>query len=36
MPILFDKKTTRGKKMSSQDGSITVEGGNCETEMRFF
>ena len=32
MPSPYNKKTTNRKKMSSQDGSITVNGGNCVAE----
>ena len=32
MPSPFNRKTTERKKLSSQNGSITVKGGSCETE----
>ena len=47
MPSPNNRKTTKRKKMSSQDGSTTVKagsashvrfanGGNCKTEKDFF
>ena len=32
----YNRNTTKRKKMSSQDGSITVKGQNCEDENEIF
>ena len=36
MPSLYNRKTTKRKQMSSQEGPITVKDGNCETENEFY
>ena len=33
MPSTYNGKTTKRKKMSSRDFSVTVKGGNCENEI---
>ena len=35
-PSFQKNKSTKRKKLSSQDGSITVEGGNCGIEDEIF
>ena len=32
-PSPFKRKTTKRKKMNSQDGSTTIKGEKCETEI---
>ena len=36
MPNPYNRKTGKRKKMSFQDGFITVKGGHCATEKEFF